>query len=318
MADATVYREPDPSLITVTQVTYALHALGLAIGAFGASTIVGSFVFGWPSIIAVIINYVKRGEARGTWLESHFTWQIRTFWFAMLWACLIFFAGLAAGDCPGGLRHLDRRALHPRHLGHLPHCQRVDAAAEPAADVCVSAGTAQGQRGEGDASKRRRGRRRDCGSFMARVGEQSRARAVDERDHRAAEFDRGLSRADRRQDTQPCHGGCSSARRAAPRTRWCQPHARTESFNQLQSGRIRMSTHRLPAVAVCDVPRPRQPTSWRPSASDPLRLHGSPPARSCGRWPADRGDRWASRSSLHVLSVRRGTYTGIVIGPAAP
>jgi uncharacterized membrane protein len=94
MADATVYREPDPSLITVTQVTYALHALGLAIGAFGASTIVGSFVFGWPSIIAVIINYVKRGEARGTWLESHFTWQIRTFWFAMLWACLIFVSGL--------------------------------------------------------------------------------------------------------------------------------------------------------------------------------------------------------------------------------
>ena len=94
MADATVYREPDPSLITVTQVTYALHALGLAIGAFGASTIVGSFVFGWPSIIAVIINYVKRGDARGTWLESHFTWQIRTFWFAMLWACIILFVGL--------------------------------------------------------------------------------------------------------------------------------------------------------------------------------------------------------------------------------
>ena len=94
MAEVTVYREPDPSLITVTHVTYALHALGLAIGAFGASTIVGSFVFGWPSIVAVIVNYVKRGEARGTWLESHFTWQIRTFWFAMLWASVIGLAGL--------------------------------------------------------------------------------------------------------------------------------------------------------------------------------------------------------------------------------
>jgi uncharacterized membrane protein len=93
MAEVTVYREPHPSLVTVTQVTYALHALGLAIGAFGASTIVGSFVFGWPSIIAVIVNYVKRGEARGTWLESHFTWQIRTFWFAMLWACIIGITG---------------------------------------------------------------------------------------------------------------------------------------------------------------------------------------------------------------------------------
>jgi uncharacterized membrane protein len=83
------WREPDPSLVTTSHVTYGLHALGLAIGAFGAATVVGAFVFGWPSIIAVIINYVKRGDARGTWLESHFTWQIRTFWFALLWACLI-------------------------------------------------------------------------------------------------------------------------------------------------------------------------------------------------------------------------------------
>ena len=93
MTDATVVREPDPSLITITHVTYGLHALGLAIGAFGASTVVGAFIFGWPSIIAVIINYVKRGDARGTWLESHFTWQIRTFWFSMLWAGIIFVTG---------------------------------------------------------------------------------------------------------------------------------------------------------------------------------------------------------------------------------
>ena len=84
---------PAPSLVTVTHVTYALHALGLAIGAFGAATVVGSFVFGWPSIIAVVVNYVKRGEARGTWLESHFTWQIRTFWFALLWACVVGIVG---------------------------------------------------------------------------------------------------------------------------------------------------------------------------------------------------------------------------------
>ncbi len=80
---------PDSSLVTVTHVVYALHALSLVIGAFGAATIIGSFVFGWPSIIAVIINYVKRSEARGTWLESHFTWQIRTFWYALLWALIV-------------------------------------------------------------------------------------------------------------------------------------------------------------------------------------------------------------------------------------
>ncbi len=89
MDQTTAYREPDASLVTITTVTYALHALGLAIGAFGAASVVGSFVFGWPSIIAVVINYVKRADARGTWLESHFTWQIRTFWFAMLWAFVI-------------------------------------------------------------------------------------------------------------------------------------------------------------------------------------------------------------------------------------
>jgi len=91
--ETTAWKEPDQSLITVTQVTYALHALGLAIGAFGTASVVGTFLFGWPSIIAVIINYVKRPDARGTWLESHFTWQIRTFWFAMLWAAVVIIVG---------------------------------------------------------------------------------------------------------------------------------------------------------------------------------------------------------------------------------
>jgi uncharacterized membrane protein len=81
--------EANASLVRVTHLVYALHALGLAIGAFGAASVLGSFLFGWPSIIAVIINYVKRSEVRGTWLESHFSWQIRTFWFALAWAVLV-------------------------------------------------------------------------------------------------------------------------------------------------------------------------------------------------------------------------------------
>ena len=76
------------SLVTWTQLIYALHAFSLLTGILGAATVIGAFLIGWPSIIAVILNYVKRAEARGTWLESHFTWQIRTFWFGMLWVCL--------------------------------------------------------------------------------------------------------------------------------------------------------------------------------------------------------------------------------------
>ncbi len=78
----------DPSLVTTTHLIYALHTLSILIGVTSAATIIGAFVFGVPSIIAVIINYVKRSDARGTFLESHFRWQIRTFWFAALWATL--------------------------------------------------------------------------------------------------------------------------------------------------------------------------------------------------------------------------------------
>jgi uncharacterized membrane protein len=77
-----------PGLISVAHLVYALHALSLLIGVTTAATIVGAFVFGVPSIIAVVINYLKKGEARGTFLESHFRWQIRTFWFALLW-CVV-------------------------------------------------------------------------------------------------------------------------------------------------------------------------------------------------------------------------------------
>ena len=84
----TATAEPRESLITLTHVIYALHAFSLVTGIVGAATVVGAFLIGWPSIIAVILNYVKRSEARGTWLETHFRWQIRTFWFGLLWVTL--------------------------------------------------------------------------------------------------------------------------------------------------------------------------------------------------------------------------------------
>lgn len=69
-------------------IMYGLHALSAFGGLLGAATIVGSFLFGWPSIIAVIINYVTRGNVRGSWLDTHWRWQLRTFWLAAGWALL--------------------------------------------------------------------------------------------------------------------------------------------------------------------------------------------------------------------------------------
>lgn len=82
-------RVPDPSLVTYTNVIYALHALSVLIGVIGAESIVGSFLLGVPSIVAVIMNYARRSETRDTWLESHFSWQIRTFWWALGWSVIV-------------------------------------------------------------------------------------------------------------------------------------------------------------------------------------------------------------------------------------
>jgi uncharacterized membrane protein len=78
----------DQSLLSYTHVMYALHSLAVLIGVTTFHTIVGSFIGGIPSIVAVVMNYARRSATRGTYLESHFRWQLRTFWFAVLWACV--------------------------------------------------------------------------------------------------------------------------------------------------------------------------------------------------------------------------------------
>lgn len=79
---------PESAPLGVTHLIYALHAWSAIIGITSAAFIVTAFLAGWPSIIAVILNYVKRGDAAGTFLESHFSWQIRTFWLALMWAAI--------------------------------------------------------------------------------------------------------------------------------------------------------------------------------------------------------------------------------------
>jgi len=70
--EMTTTLENDHSKKTIATVVYALQA--------------ASVLFGVTFIIAVIINYVKKSDVSGTWLESHFRWQIRTFWFSLLWS----------------------------------------------------------------------------------------------------------------------------------------------------------------------------------------------------------------------------------------
>lgn len=82
------------SLLFITQLVYVLHGLSIVIGLMTSATIISAFLFGWPSIAAVVLNYVKAPDARGTFLESHFSWQIRTFWYGMAWTGLVMIAGV--------------------------------------------------------------------------------------------------------------------------------------------------------------------------------------------------------------------------------
>ena len=76
---------PTEGLVRLTHIIYALHAFSAVMGVISSAAVVTAFLTGWPSILAVILNYAKRGDVRGTYLESHFSWQIRTFWYALLW-----------------------------------------------------------------------------------------------------------------------------------------------------------------------------------------------------------------------------------------
>jgi uncharacterized membrane protein len=82
---------PDRGLVNYTHWIYGLHALSAFFGLMTAASVggvAGEFIFGPPSIVAVIMNYARRRYTHGTYLESHFRWQIRTFWFTLLWFCI--------------------------------------------------------------------------------------------------------------------------------------------------------------------------------------------------------------------------------------
>ena len=122
------------NLVTLTWVMYAMHAFSALMGVLSPVAVLTAFLTGWPSIIAIILNYIKDDDVRGTYLESHFSWQRRTFWYALLWVVvaglLIFtFIGipiamlLAFGVgiwilyriIRGVMALMDRKAVQPLH-----------------------------------------------------------------------------------------------------------------------------------------------------------------------------------------------------------
>jgi uncharacterized membrane protein len=80
---------PARALREYTQWIYALQGLSVLIGLLTARSVALRFAVGLPSIVAVVMNYLRRAEARGSWLESHFGWQIRTFWYTWLWILVV-------------------------------------------------------------------------------------------------------------------------------------------------------------------------------------------------------------------------------------
>ena len=98
--------EPPRSALMAAHVVYGLHSFAIVVGIVGSATVIGGFLGSLPSIIAVILSYVKRGDARGSWAEAHFRWQIRTFWYALLWLLIAVLLLVTVLGAPVGLAML--------------------------------------------------------------------------------------------------------------------------------------------------------------------------------------------------------------------
>ncbi len=98
--------QPPRSALMAAHVVYGLHSFAIVMGIIGSATVIGGFLGSLPSIIAVILSYVKRGDARGSWAESHFRWQIRTFWYALLWLVIAMLLLVTLLGAPVGLAML--------------------------------------------------------------------------------------------------------------------------------------------------------------------------------------------------------------------
>ena len=83
-----VVRGPDQAPTAAALVAYVMFGLAALTQIGGSGLVVPAPLLTFIGIIGVIIAYVKRPGARGTWLESHMTWLIRTFWWSTVWAVI--------------------------------------------------------------------------------------------------------------------------------------------------------------------------------------------------------------------------------------
>jgi len=87
--------DADPKLLSYTQVMYGLQLVAVAGGMVSLVTGMRTFLFALPACVALVLNVLRRSRVRGTWLDSHFDWQLRSFSWALFWVVM---ATLAFGS----------------------------------------------------------------------------------------------------------------------------------------------------------------------------------------------------------------------------
>lgn len=95
-------KQPEPSLIRLVYLIYALHIFSAVNGLLTPAFIVTAFLSGWPSLIALVMSYIWRADAEHTYLSTHFSWLIRTFWITLVWLAVAWlliatFVGIVIG-----------------------------------------------------------------------------------------------------------------------------------------------------------------------------------------------------------------------------
>lgn len=83
-----INKKPSDNTVLLMHVIYGLHAFSAVAGLITAAFILTAFLTGWPSIIALVLSYIKKGDAEETYMQSHYQWMIQTFWIALLLLCI--------------------------------------------------------------------------------------------------------------------------------------------------------------------------------------------------------------------------------------